>query len=248
MNGLMFYYDLVSGQNRTFFNATTIIQLSKEASGINFDSYYGLNRPFRFTLYLSHVGTTSFTLTLDMYDYFTNKIFGSCHAKAVYTDARSRRPVKLPDYLIKGAKVSMEKLKIKTCNIEKLGTFEIPSEALTYKLKVLHSDCDRNLHVNQSTYVRWCADVLYHHLNKRLDIPDNESNKGIQMKEMVIQYVGEAVVNEVITVHMWKRNDQIWFAFMNGKGKQFFNAKMSLHESVSVIGERDNASDIISKL
>ena len=246
MHGLMTYYDLVSGQSRTFFNATTIIQLNNNISEINFDSYYGKNRPFRFSLYLSHVGRTSFTLTVDMYNHLTNEIYGTCRSKIVYTDAKTRRPVKLPNYLIEGVKDSMQKLKIKPQNIEKLGTFDIPSEAFSYKLKVLHSDCDRNLHVNQSTYPRWCSDVLNRHLTKQSDLTYYEKNKGIHMKEMVMQYLGEALVNEMIIVYMWQDSNQIFFAFVQETGKQIFNAKLNLHESIKL--DRGDALNISSKL
>ena len=246
MNGLMNYYDLVSGQNRTFFNATTIIKLNKNISRVNFDSYYRLNRPLRFRIYLSHVGKTSFTLTVDMFNHQTNETYGRCDSKIVYTDAKTRRPVKLPDYLVEGFKDSIEKLQAKHKNIEKLGEFDIPNGALTSKVKVLHGDCDRNLHVNQSTYPRWCSDVLYPHLIKLLDLKNMRETKGIHMNEMVMQYLGEALVNEIITVYMWQKGNHIFFAFVSERGKQIFNAKLSLHESVTL--GRDNAYDISSKL
>lgn len=232
MNGLFSYYELVSGRNRTFFNASTIIQMEKEASNICFDSHFGLNKPFKFQLYVSHIGNTSFTYVVEMFDQCTGAKYGRCLSKVVYVDAKTRRPVRLPEKLIRGAKAYIESRKISPQSVEKMGLFDVPKSALSYKLKVLHSDCDRNLHVNQSTYIRWCSDALCHHLSESgyLISSENNDNERLQLKELTVQYIGEALVNDNIIVYTWTTADQILFAITNGERKQIFNAKLNLYD------------------
>ena len=240
MNGLCFYYDLVSGKNRTFFNANTVFQMEKDALGITYDSYYGVNKPLIFKLYISHVGNTSFTYTVDMYDFMTGIKYGSCISKVVYVNAKTRRPVKLPDNFIDGANLSIEKLNILPHSPEKTGLSNVPDTALSYKVKVLHSDCDRNLHVNQSTYVRWCADALYHHFRKCLS-NKTDVDDGFHIENLTVQYIGEAVANENVFIYIWKTAEEVLFAIMNGSGKQIFNAKLRLIDKIELINDHKTA-------
>ena len=232
MNGLFSYYELVSGRNRTFFNASTIIQMEKEVSDICFDSHYGLNKPLKFQLSVSQIGNTSFTYIVEMFDQCTGVRYGRCLSKVVYVDAKTRRPVGLPEKLIRGAKAYIESRKIIPQNVEKMGLFNVPKSALPYELKVLHSDCDRNLHVNQSTYIRWCSDALCNHLSESgyLGSSENNVNERLQLKELAVQYIGEALVNDNIIVYTWVASDQILFAITNGERKQIFNAKLCLYD------------------
>ena len=66
------------------------------------------------------------------------------------------------------------------------------------------------------------------------------------MKEMVMQYLGEALVNEMIIVYMWQDSNQIFFGFVQETGKQIFNAKLNLHESIKL--DRGDTLNISSKL
>ena len=195
--------------------------------GITYDTVFGLNKPFRFKLYISHVGNTSFVYSIDMYDFNTGAKYGRCDSKVVYVDAKTRRPVKLPQQWIEEAKHSMIKHNIKPRDINKLGLFKVPDSALTYKLKVLHSDCDRNLHVNQSIFVRWCADALYYYFRKRTN---NDEEMGFHIEKLAVQYIGEVLVNDTVCVNVWVRSEEIFFAIMNGFGKQIFNAVLRLHD------------------
>lgn len=101
-----------------------------------------------------------------------------------------------------------------------------------------------HLHVNQSTYVRCCSDALFHHLSKHHNFTLNNVHEGLQIKEITLQDIGEAIVNDNIIVYTWKASGQILFAFINDRGKQVFNAKLSLHESAKL----KIHNDIISKL
>ena len=115
--------------------------------------------------------------------------------------------------------------------LEKKSIASIPVEVtlvFSYEIKALMSDCDKNGHVNQTAYVKWCSDVgvlaadLGRYRNFKKDI-------GMYaLKELSVQYIGETLVDETVLVQTWEdTNEEMTVHFViKKKDKVIFYAKL----------------------
>ena len=141
MNGFFFFPELIQDGRHVFFVASSKICFSKEAHKIR-DNIWGYKTPFRFVTYLSHVGKTSFTVSLDMYHYNTGRSVMSFISKIVYVGREERKPLKLPDWFVENARRYLESNRIQDQSVDKMTTETIPNDAFRFDVRALQNDCD----------------------------------------------------------------------------------------------------------
>ncbi|XP_060589768.1 uncharacterized protein LOC132744969 isoform X5 [Ruditapes philippinarum] len=165
-------------------------------------SHFGFNKPQLFLCDLSHAGKTSYTTNMDWYDSCDNTKIGSFITKIITADVNTRRPVPLPDYFFKDIESHFTHIKPQT--MDKVDIPIIPSNAYSFNVRVLYSDCDDNYHVNQATYLKWCSDAVsegagngyFSFFNKHIEL--------YPLMEMTMYYCGEGLVKDELVVHVWE--------------------------------------------
>ncbi|XP_045209572.2 uncharacterized protein LOC123561343 isoform X6 [Mercenaria mercenaria] len=231
-NGFAYWTDIGGppGSGITLFDVKQVFTFSPDAHHVRFNNHFGLNKPQRLCMNVSDVGRTSFSSVIDWFDSGGVKI-GSFFAKCVLADAKLRKPLPLPDCFYKSSVVYPEN---HTLTTSKRSEFpEVPCHAFRFQVKVLRSDYDKNDHVNQATYFRWCSDAaaagaIKGHFNQIKNYIEL-----YPMKTMEIDHLGEAFINEDIILYVWeceKENNCLMFS-IEKEAKAMFRMKMTFYNT-----------------
>ena len=105
-------------------------------------------------------------------------------------------------------------------------------EVFSYEIKALQSDCDKNDHVNQTSYLKWCSDVgaLVADFGK---YPNFKKDIGMYaLEEISVFYIGETLVDETVVVKSWEDpNEERTVNFViKKKDKVIFIAKLKHYD------------------
>ena len=202
MHGFLYYPELCHGTNHTLFIASEKSTFTERINKMLFDTHFGKHAPMLGVGYLSQVGNSSYTLTVKLSDYKTGEEILTSVTKVVYVNHSTRKPSPLPEIFSKNVEQHLKRVPHKT--IPRNTPLPIPSEAFQYQTKVLHSDCDLNLHSNQSVYLRWCSDAgttaalcgYFKYFKRHIGL--------YPLKSMTNHYIGEASVNMQVLVNVWE--------------------------------------------
>ncbi|KAK6181023.1 hypothetical protein SNE40_008969 [Patella caerulea] len=159
--------------------------------------------PFSVTLKLMHIGSTSITVKQEMRNEKDQSLLGTCDFKMVRVNLETRRPEPY-------RKDILEKYSyILGTNEPQASLFpakipDLPLNAFHIPVFVLHSDTDRNIHLNQGQFLRYCLDCAamaatqgqYRYFNK--DICH------YQALDILMLYKREALSGDLVNVHTWQ--------------------------------------------
>lgn len=222
------HYNEIFGSKSAYFVASQSIYLSKEINDICYEKEFGVKRPFRAVLYISHVGRTSFTLSFDLFDDQSGLKLGSNMIVLVRVDKTIRKPVTLPINDFKNVNEYLQKIINGT--IDRTAMPIIPSTAFQHKIKALHSDSDMNGHVTQTTYPKWCSDAAamgahkghFSYFKKHIDL--------YPLKCMEFHFIGETAVNDIVTVHVWEGEIRMLQCAVLRRGQVIFSLIMEFYD------------------
>lgn len=181
----------------------------------------------RYELDIVEVGRRSFSFVTRLTNEETGKLLGEVLLKYVLIDRRTRKSVPLPEsFLEKYAKHLKKNL-----NINELSIPECPNISKdVFQLKVLplHSDTDRNNHVNQSVYFRFCMDCAtdaalsgrYRHFTSDMC--------WYPVLELNVYHVNESHANNELIVNTWQDNDDFRLIYFIIKRKETVIFKASI--------------------
>ncbi|XP_078661902.1 uncharacterized protein LOC144905945 [Branchiostoma floridae x Branchiostoma belcheri] len=108
-------------------------------------------RAVRFEAKMIFVGKTSYMYETKMFDRDTDKELVSRQIQMVNIDRETRRPKPLPDWAIE----QYSHLTSRPAAVQPFDLSDV-KPAFVYPVTVAPSDIDRNMHTNQSQYVRYC--------------------------------------------------------------------------------------------
>lgn len=108
---------------------------------------------------------------------------------------------KLKLHKIKELGISIPDNNGKAAILESIEKIKIPyTSSELYKHKVTYSELDANLHVNNGKYIEWIQNSLN----------QNEVSSNT-IKSIQVNYLSQAVLNDIITLHQTKENDLFFF-------------------------------------
>ncbi|XP_053409271.1 uncharacterized protein LOC123561343 isoform X2 [Mercenaria mercenaria] len=227
--GFINYPNLMYKRNRTLFVGGHVFTLSRDFHNLRYANVFGHKNMLKSVIYISHVGKSSYTISTDLYDYTSGEKLCSYRTVQVFVDRQSRKPVPLPAEFLENADVHLKTVERHTMRRKPLPT--IPSQAFHYEVKVLHSDCDANHHVNQAVYLKWCSDAAslgalkghFSHFKRHIEL--------YPLKAAEYHYIGETLVNDIVTVNVWEDCDDeraLQFAVMKN-GQTVFSLKLEFY-------------------
>lgn len=228
-NGFAYFPERHRKTGIVLFIVSQTFTFTKDAHFLRKSNNFGLNKPHKFLMHLTQAGKTSYTTHIDWFDSEQRKI-ASFLTKHVSADVRTRRPVPHPEYFYKNLMSHLSSVNKQT--IERVDLPEIPNEAFCINVKVLYSDCDDNIHVNQSSYLKWCSDVA-----SEAAIKEHFSNfkthiELYPLNTMEIFYSGEGFVSDELEVKAWECDADstcLMFAIQK-KGTIIFHMKMKFFD------------------
>ena len=231
-HGAFYTRDLTADGQHFIFIVNNTFSFDREINSLRRDDVWGYYKPFRFVAWFSGFGKSSCSISQNMYDHHSGHLLYTATTSFVYVDRQTRRPCELPKWFVERAEEYLNKINpIINHALEKKSIASIPVEVtlvFSYEIKALMSDCDKNGHVNQTAYVKWCSDVgvlaagLGRYRNFKKDI-------GMYaLKELSVQYIGETLVDETVLVQTWEdTNEEMTVHFViKKKDKVIFYAKL----------------------
>ncbi|KAL3836672.1 hypothetical protein ACJMK2_022094 [Sinanodonta woodiana] len=222
-NGFIKYYTL-RDENHSIFMVGSLYEMFPAIHKLNAKKHWGPLYPIRASMCVSHVGDTSLTLDIVLFDCTTEEKLASCLTKFVYVDLLTRKPGQLPSWMYMMTK-NVDESSPRT--MSKPQQLNIPSDCFQFKVFAVFSDTDSNEHVNHSTYVRWCSDAASvaattgNYSNFKMDI----GSYSLEILEGY--YIGELVVGDEAVVNTWQdENDyrKLYFAITKDS-RRIFNAQ-----------------------
>ena len=235
-HGAFYFRDLTADGLHLIFIASNKFSIEKEVHYLRRDAVWGYYKPYRFVAWLSGVGKSSFAICQNMYDHHSGQKLYSATTRFVYIDRHTRKSCELPDWFITCAKEFLNKTSPTTNHaLQKNSVIPMPREVFSYKIKALQSDCDKNAHVNQAAYLKWCSDVgaLAADLRK---YPYFEGDIGMYaLEEISVKYIGETLVDETVVVHTWVDPNEVRTVHfvIEKKEKVVLNAELKYYDEAS---------------
>lgn len=233
-NGLFFYPEFCHGTNRALFVASQSFTMSEDIHKLRYTKYVGIKKPMRALMHVSHVGNSSYSMTVNLFDYHTGLKLCSYLTVVVLIDKTTRSPVQLPREVFLNVDKHLNSVNKQT--IKRAEKPTIPLNSFVYNIKVLHSDSDMNHHANQATYVRWCSDAAVV-AARRGKLPSFRRHIELYpVRSTELHHLGEALVNDVVAVYVWEeeREPRTLQFCIQLKGRTIFVLKMNFHEGEPV--------------
>ncbi|XP_048731121.1 uncharacterized protein LOC125648201 [Ostrea edulis] len=178
----------------------------------------------QFHLELLQVGRTSILYVIHFKDGNTKEVLGENHLKFVRMSRKTRRAIEFPDWFYETYAPYMNSSGHPALSKEILP--EIPENAFKLVVVPNHSDTDRNNHVNQSSYIKFCMDVATHASLSGQYIHFTEDMCLYPSCQWVISYVGESMANDELHIYTWQQEsapEQLYFSILL-KGRTNFHA------------------------
>lgn len=163
----------------------------------------GVNTPivFDFKVQILDIGKTSLLVSTKLSN-GEGEILGENLYKYVYVNRITRRPKPLPDWWME--KMSPYKTVGFKGGMAKTPVPVLPDGAFQYKVKMRHSDTDKNGHVNNSIYIRLCIDCGTKAAIKGYFRRFNSDMCHYSVLNIDAQYLGESNVNDELVVYTWQ--------------------------------------------
>ena len=199
--GLGHYPEMIYGKNRAMFLASQTYTLSPHFHNIQYRKHFGTLFPLRAKHWISKIGQSSSCIAAEVYDK-QGSLLSQTVITFVLIDKQTRKPTNLPEFVSQTYQKRMKSLL--QLDIQKISPPKIPSTSFELKRKVLHSECDMNLHASQIFYLVWCSDAAaeaakasrFNHFTRHLEL--------YPLKCAEMHYLGEALANEEVTVNVWE--------------------------------------------
>ncbi|KAK6181022.1 hypothetical protein SNE40_008968 [Patella caerulea] len=159
--------------------------------------------PLSVTMKLMHIGSSSSTVKQEMRNEKDQSLLGTCVFKMVRVNRETRRPdpyrkdiLKKYSHILGTNEPQASLLSVKMP--------DLPLKAFRLPVYILHSDTDRNIHLNQIHYLRYCLDCAamaatqgqYRYFNK--DICH------YQALDILMLFKQEALSGDLVNVHTWQ--------------------------------------------
>ncbi|XP_053409274.1 uncharacterized protein LOC123561343 isoform X5 [Mercenaria mercenaria] len=228
IHGLTYYPEL--RKENAMFAANQSIHFSKEFSDISYGKHFGEKKQLKANIYICNVGKTSYTITVDIFDYksgiklVTNSLVG------VNVNRKLRKPALLPKFFYENLEKHLKHVENNTIGRAVLPT--IPNGAFRYEIKCVHSDSDMNKHITQVAYSKFCSDAASLGALKGHFSQFKRHIELYPLKTTEFHFIGEALVNDIVVVHVWEEPDSfrtLNFAITR-KGKIILILKMEFYE------------------
>ncbi|XP_061181552.1 uncharacterized protein LOC133190098 [Saccostrea echinata] len=188
-----------------------------------------------FDMVLLEVGKTSILYRIQFKDGSTNEILGENFLKFVRMSRKTRRPMVFPDWFYELYASYMNSSGHPVLSKEPLP--EIPDNAYKFVVVPNHSDTDRNNHVNQSSYIKFCMDVATKAALSGHYVHFSEDMCLYASLQWTISYVGESMANDELNIFTWQREykpEHIYFSILL-KGRPIFHASTIFDEEAKGI-------------
>lgn len=155
-----------------------------------------------FDVKLLEVGERSITNVTELRDGSTKERLGETFLKFVRFSRKTRRSISFPEWYIKSLELheSPQKQQFRS----KTALPDIPDNAFKFRLVPNYSDMDRNNHVNQSSYIKFCMDAATHASLSGHYVHFNEDMCLYAPLLWTISYVGECRANDELSIYTWQ--------------------------------------------
>jgi acyl-CoA thioesterase FadM len=178
----------------------------------------------QFHLKLLQVGKTSILYVIHFLDGDTKQVLGENYVKFVRMSRKTRRAIAFPEWFYEKYALYMNSSGHPALAKEILP--EIPETAFKLVVVPNHSDTDRNNHVNQSSYIKFCMDVATHASLSGHYTHFTEDMCLYPSCQWVISYVGESNANDELHIYTWQQEgaiEHLYFSILL-KGRTIFHA------------------------
>lgn len=155
-----------------------------------------------FDMKLLEVGEKSLTYMTELKDGSTKETLGETLLKFVRISRKTRRSISFPEWFIKSLETheSPQKQQFRS----KTALPEIPDNAFKFLVVPNYSDMDRNNHVNQSSYIKFCMDAATHASLSGHYVHFNDDMCLYAPLLWTISYVGESRANDELSIYTWQ--------------------------------------------
>lgn len=206
----------------------------------------GMNVKFTmlFDLRLVEVGKTSVQFVVEFKDGNTREVYGENLIKMVRMSRKTRRPVTFPEWFYEKYD-SYRNSYGSTQALPRDALPKIPDNAFKFDLIPRHSDSDRNNHVNQSSYIKFCMDAATHASLSGHYVHFNEDMCLYAPLLWTISYVGECRANDELSIYTWQSEssspEHIEFSIL-------LNDRLIFHASTIFEKEAKKVASSLSKI
>ncbi|XP_033733113.1 uncharacterized protein LOC117322359 [Pecten maximus] len=229
-NGL-FYYKSMEGKGIGLVVITQAVRLSPDLHR-DYSLFKTLKQ--RYVLDIVEVGRRSFSFVTRLTNEETGQFLGEILLKYVLIDRSTRKSIPLPEaFLEKYSKHTKKEIKFRKLSIPSCP--DMGKNVFKLKVLPLHSDTDRNNHVNQSGYFRFCIDCAtdaalagnYRHFTSDMC--------WYPVLEMNVYHANESLVNEELVVNTWQDNEdfRLIFFIIKRKDTVLFKASFLFYPEMS---------------
>ncbi|XP_069120127.1 uncharacterized protein [Argopecten irradians] len=220
----LFHFRSMEGKTMGLVVVTQAVRLSPDLHR-DYSLFTTLKQ--RYVLDIVEVGRRSFSFVSRLTNEETGQFLGEILLKYVLIDRRTRKSIPLPEaFFEKYSNYTKKDIKVTKLSIPPCP--DMGKHVFKLKALPLHSDTDRNNHVNQSVYFRYCIDCAtdaalagsYRHFTSDMC--------WYPVVEMNVYHANESLVNKELVVNTWQDNDDFRLIFFIIKRKQTVLFKSSI--------------------
>ena len=158
--------------------------------------------PMLFELKLLEVGKTSVLYVTEFKDGSTGEVLGQNFLKFVRMNSRTRRPFPFPEFFREA--YGTNDMSVRSEVLPKRPLPEIPKTAYKSVVIARHSDMDRNNHVNQCSYIKFCMDHATHASISGYYAYYTQDMCLYAPLQWTISHVGECFANDELHIYTWQ--------------------------------------------
>jgi len=218
----LFDFKNIDNKNKGFVAIKQLLKLQPEIHQ-NYSLFNTLKQ--RYAMDIVEIGRTSFSFVSKLTNDQTGEFLGELLLKYVLIDRNTRKATPIPlSFAEKYSKHQKKNVEFSGLGIKDAP--KPPTEVFRMKAIPLHSDTDRNSHVNQSVYIRYCSDCateaalsgVYRHFSSDMC--------WYPLLEMNIYHANESLANEELSVETWQDPEdfRIIFFVIKRKDTMLFRA------------------------
>ncbi|KAK3087845.1 hypothetical protein FSP39_011420 [Pinctada imbricata] len=166
------------------------------------------NLMMKFNLEVLSLGKTSVTYVSRFTDGESGELLAENFVKFVRINRKTRRAAEFPSFFQEMYGVMNGKETLPFLD-KRIIAGQPPQDAYTYKVLVRSSDTDRNRHVNQAMYVKYCMDCATEAaINKYYKNFDSDMCMYTTTK-WEIDYIGESGTRDLLEIVTWQSCDDL---------------------------------------
>ncbi|KAH3700130.1 uncharacterized protein LOC127860888 [Dreissena polymorpha] len=167
----------------------------------SFHEFESAKHPLYCLTELKNLGKSSKTLSYNIFHEGSERHLISCDVTDVLIDAQTRRPVSYPEWWL--TKFGRNVGEFRRASL--LGTLDPgETEVRVSYFRVTLSDTDTYGHCNWSSYLKYCCESLFEHVNKELGykwVTCDDVSSGLQQADVL--YRSEASLGDILLVQSW---------------------------------------------